>query len=235
MIELLLSKDVDVNLRTSFHRSARDYIQSWTALHIVCELARPHFLKDIPSALRALLDAGADVNATIVGDVTPLIMVAGHGEFEQAKVLLDHGANTEYRSTYWGTAIVAAHPYIAKSLAYEIRSRALLGENEHLRPAPQPNIHKTQAAPSRIAAPIHQSGSRRRRERPLQYRHPPQYRYPPQSQTPPLPEWEASHPQTDSNPQLWIERHSDDTQDTRYDSGNNREPRSELDSGDESD
>ena len=45
-------------------------------------------------AVKALLDAGADINQRGAGDkVTPIIMATINGHFDLAKVLLDNGAN----------------------------------------------------------------------------------------------------------------------------------------------
>jgi ankyrin repeat protein len=152
MVKLLLSKGATADLRSS-PRNRHHSGEGWTALHIVCNLSRRFSKDSFPSVLRALLDAGADVNSTANDSVTPLIAAAGMGRLEVVKVLLDYGANTEYRSALYGTAITVAHPRIVEPLASEIRTRALQGRNRYLRPAPRSWIKQTRA-PSRIAAPV---------------------------------------------------------------------------------
>ena len=164
-IRLLLNKVINIDLRTGSHDGARLSHKSWTALHIACE-----GVTWLP-VLRALLVAGADVHATMSEDETPLIIVAHNGNLEEAKILIEYGANTEYRSKIFGTAITAAHPSIVEALSSWIRMRALQGRNNYLRPAPQPHLPR-ERVPSCIAAPVQPQS--RRRELPLQYRHPPQ-------------------------------------------------------------
>ena len=218
-LQLLLSKGAQINLRSASYSGARSSLQGWTALHIVCDVELRPFHRDVPSVLRTLLNAGADVNATISGDLTPLIAAASHGELEEAKILLDYGANTEYRSTTYGSAFAAATPSIREALGSEIRSRALRGQNNYLRPAPRPMIIRPRV-PSRIAAPVQPRS--RRRELPLQHR------YPPKARRALLDEEEYADALTDSNLKLWntLETPDDDLRDHK--------PGSEIGSGDES-
>lgn len=223
-LELLLSKNANVNLRSGFRDGGRNSFKSWTALHLACA-GFPRGSQNPPAVIRALLGAGADVNAVIQADMTPLIFAVINDKLEEAKVLIDHGANTEYRSTFFGTAIVAAHPDIADELASRIRLRALQGRNRYLRPAPRPKITRTAALPSRIAGPVQPQS--RRKELPLQYRHPPK------SPPPVLDEREYADALTDLNLQLLNESEGDYT----YAANNvpNHKTASQLGSQDESD
>ncbi|GAB7330419.1 hypothetical protein MBLNU13_g02035t2 [Cladosporium sp. NU13] len=127
-IELLLSsKDVTIDLRSGFQDGDRNSFKSWTALHLACDGPQRLSQDNSPAVIRALLDAGADVNALMLGDVTPLIVAVVNNKIDEAKVLIDYGANTEYRSTTFGTAIVAAHPGIVNDTStgnYQNRSAA---------------------------------------------------------------------------------------------------------------
>lgn len=176
-IELLLSsKDVTIDLRSGFQDGDRNSFKSWTALHLACDGPQRLSQDDSPAVIRASLDAGADANALMLGDATPLIVAVVNNRIDEAKVLIDYGANTEYRSTAFGTAIVAAPPEIVNELVSRIRLRALQGRNRYLRPAPRLEITRTAVLPSRIAAPVQPHS--RRRELPLQHRHPPKSRPP---------------------------------------------------------
>src|SRR5690349_8113739 len=46
-------------------------------------------------SVRALLDAGADINGRSAGGETPLMMAAGYGYTELVNLLLDRGANAQ--------------------------------------------------------------------------------------------------------------------------------------------
>jgi hypothetical protein len=167
-IKLLLSQGARVNLRSNLRKDNPHYHESSTPLHLVCCTADEHW-KTSAAALM-LLSAGADVNATDNNDITPLISAAALGNLEAVKVLLDHGANTEYRSTTHGTALTAASPEILQDLAYEIRTRALKGQNAHPRTAPQLGLARA-GKPSLIPVPA--SFRSRRAETTLHYRYPP--------------------------------------------------------------
>jgi hypothetical protein len=217
-IELLLSCGATVDLRSG----PRSGVKVWTALHLACDRRPNHTQDSIQSVLRALLDAGADVNATTKEDLTPLILIVKSSrKLEGAKFLLDYGANTEYRSTTRGTAIAAANPEIAEALASRIRRRALQGRNRYLRRAPRMNIPFREGLLSRIAAPVRPHS--RRRELPLQYR------YPPKSRPPQINEREYADALTDANLQLWNEAEGGDPYVTLGSWTH------ELDDGDESD
>lgn len=64
---------------------------------------------DVPIA-RALLAAGADVNAVATGGGwTPLLGAASEGRLEMVKLLLAHGANPDARDRAGRTALIWAH------------------------------------------------------------------------------------------------------------------------------
>ncbi|MFN8582205.1 MAG: ankyrin repeat domain-containing protein [Gemmatimonadaceae bacterium] len=70
-------------------------------------------------AVRALLDAGADVNQVSAGDHTsPLLMATINGQFDLAKTLLDRGANPKLASDAGATPLYATInvQWAAKSL-----------------------------------------------------------------------------------------------------------------------
>jgi len=79
MIRLLTSRRADPNLRDTA-------VNSWTPL-----LHAIH--KSQPAAIAALLDAGANPNATDATGTTPLMMAAGYGQTGIVKMLLAHNAN----------------------------------------------------------------------------------------------------------------------------------------------
>jgi hypothetical protein len=166
VIKLLLSRGADVDLRSMLRGEIRQYSDCFTPLLVVCTTAASRGL----SAAVVLLGAGADVDSTDAKDRTPMIVAASKGNLEAVKVLLDHGANTEYRSTTRGTALTAASPEILQDLAYEIRTRALKGQNAHLRTAPQLGLARA-GKPSLIPVPA--SFQSRRAETTLHYRYPP--------------------------------------------------------------
>ncbi len=58
--------------------------------------------------ITAMLDAGADVNATVRGDGSPLIAAAGDGHLEAVALLLDRGANINLAVQGDGSALIAA-------------------------------------------------------------------------------------------------------------------------------
>jgi ankyrin repeat protein len=57
-------------------------------------------------AVKALLDAGADINdATVVDHTTPLLLATINGQFDVAKVLIERGANVNATSTAGATPL----------------------------------------------------------------------------------------------------------------------------------
>jgi ankyrin repeat protein len=106
----------------------------WTPLHLAAAFARPEAvtlliehgahahqvshnplrnqplhacvaLNNSADAVRALIEAGADVNATQHGGFTPLIQAASAGKKEIVQVLLAHGARTDTRCDQGRTAL----------------------------------------------------------------------------------------------------------------------------------
>ena len=76
--------------------------QANRALHVACVVA------DAPT-VAALLEGGADVNATMMPNArTPLMMTAEHGKLESAKVLLDHHADLSARDHEGKAALMLA-------------------------------------------------------------------------------------------------------------------------------
>jgi hypothetical protein len=79
MMRLLTSRGADPNL-------ADAAVNSWTPLLHAVHKAQPR-------ATAALLDAGANPNATDPDGTTPLMMAAGYGYADIVRILLAHGAN----------------------------------------------------------------------------------------------------------------------------------------------
>lgn len=78
-IRLLTSRGADPNLRDAA-------VNSWTPLLHAVHKAQP-------KSIAALLDAGANPNATDAYGTTPLMMAAGYGYTDIVKLLLARGAN----------------------------------------------------------------------------------------------------------------------------------------------
>jgi uncharacterized protein len=72
------------------HPDASDYEDGATALVMAAQDGNLEMAK-------LLLDKGADVNATAIGDETPLTYAAGKGHLEMVKLLLDKGSHVNYR------------------------------------------------------------------------------------------------------------------------------------------
>jgi ankyrin repeat protein len=104
--ELVLSRGGEVNT------PARNAFQV-TALHAA--LAGP-----APDIARALIAAGADVNARQQGGVTPLQEAASHGRMDLIRLLLEHGAAASAKDDQGRTAADWArdrgHPDVAEFL-----------------------------------------------------------------------------------------------------------------------
>ena len=72
--------------RQSADLNARSGVNGWTPLlHAIHKNQR--------ASVAALLDAGADVNATAPNGMTPLMMAAGYGYTDIVNLLLDRGAD----------------------------------------------------------------------------------------------------------------------------------------------
>jgi hypothetical protein len=56
----------------------------------------------------ALIDAGADVDRTVLGDGSPLIAAARHGDLSLAKLLLERGAQVDLQVRGDGSPLIAA-------------------------------------------------------------------------------------------------------------------------------
>ena len=82
--KLLLAKGADPNLAARNAMKVR-------AIHAACASGSL-------SIVRALLEAGADVNALQEKGFTPLHEAAATGKLELLRILLDHGANAELRT-----------------------------------------------------------------------------------------------------------------------------------------
>jgi ankyrin repeat protein len=72
------------------------------------ENAREEEMIDYAKTVRALLDAGVQVEARDENGQTPLIVAASHGQTEIVKVLLEKGANVDAEGSQGGTALIAA-------------------------------------------------------------------------------------------------------------------------------
>jgi hypothetical protein len=169
VIKLLLRRGARVNQRSDIR--VADSMGFSTPLHLVFALGAHETISAVlRTVLRTLLSAGADFNATDDEDRTPFILATREGRIDAVKILLDYGANTEYRSTACGTAVAAADPLILENTLVEIRLRALKGENKHLRVASRPGPGRT-ATPSRIPGPVQTRSYRTVMA--LQYRYPP--------------------------------------------------------------
>ncbi len=89
----------------------RSYIPVWLPRRVVRSSARlPHLGRrrpfGPPELVKALLDAGADVNVKDVRDMTPLMLAVGTDHQDPAiiQMLLDHGAKLEPKSVLGETA-----------------------------------------------------------------------------------------------------------------------------------
>jgi len=61
------------------------------------------------AAVAALIESGADVNATSDGGTTALMMAASYGHADMVKLLLAHGANTRLKDRNGETALDLAY------------------------------------------------------------------------------------------------------------------------------
>lgn len=77
-IASLAAAGADLNIQSG--------VNGWTPLQHAIH-------KHQPASVRALLDAGARVDATSPAGLTPLMMAAGYGYDGMLSLLLDHGAN----------------------------------------------------------------------------------------------------------------------------------------------
>jgi hypothetical protein len=100
-VTLLLDRGADVNLPSRGGRGTSIHSKNSTPLHIVTEQGAS---RDRTAVLTALLNAGANVNATDKDGNTALILACIAGDFEAVVILLDRGADTAHRSQY-GTAL----------------------------------------------------------------------------------------------------------------------------------
>jgi ankyrin repeat protein len=124
MIRLLTSRGADPNLRDAA-------VNSWTPLLHAIHKARP-------AAIAALLDAGANPNATNSNGTTPLMMAAGYGYTDIVKILLVRGANPRIATNDGVTAIDLARsgiPDIDRFTVFDCQDetvRALLAADPKL-------------------------------------------------------------------------------------------------------
>jgi ankyrin repeat protein len=67
---------------------------AWNALHFAVQLGQRE-------AVRALLDAGADVNATLPDGTSPLVLATQNAQWELGAFLIDHGADVNASAQGW--------------------------------------------------------------------------------------------------------------------------------------
>jgi ankyrin repeat protein len=113
------------NMKMLLKRGANpdaDIQAEWTPLSIATGK------NESSDVIKALLDAGANVNRRDRAGATPLIVAAENGNIETVRLLVDRGANVNARDGIMGTALVAAlavdswedQPPIAKQRRHEI-------------------------------------------------------------------------------------------------------------------
>jgi hypothetical protein len=111
VVKLLTARGADVNLRSNALSFPKDRFPrgvltilprgNWTALMYAAR-------DGAPDATAALLDAGAEINATDPDGTTPLVRAIWNSHYDTAKVLLDRGADPNLADTADMAALYAA-------------------------------------------------------------------------------------------------------------------------------
>lgn len=102
IVELLLRKGADVNIRSSYIRQAKYGDGDFTPLHHAASIG------DLEIS-EVLVDYGADINAkTSFLETTPLMVAAEYGRIEVIDFLLKKGAKLGYKNIYERDALLLA-------------------------------------------------------------------------------------------------------------------------------
>lgn len=119
-VKRLLAEGADVNAADE---------SGWTALMKACY--NPEQKRGFAEVARALIDAGADIEAPIGYGVRPLMLAAGYGETAVVEVLLQAGADVLARNEGGYTALMMVkqkHYVDVVNLLHEAEQLAGIGE-----------------------------------------------------------------------------------------------------------
>lgn len=107
-VKALIARDADVNK------------PGWAPLHYAVSAAQPHQIEIV----KLLLENYAFIDAQSPNGTTPLMMAAGYGSEEAARLLLDEGADTAMRNQQGMTAADFARKAQRSQLAAQIEAAA---------------------------------------------------------------------------------------------------------------
>ena len=132
VVKALLAARVDVNAVDE---------RGWGAL--MKAVYNAELDRGFPDVVQALIDAGANIEATIAFGVRPLMLAAGYGEAAVVEVLLDAGADFRAQNEGGRTALMMVkekHYVDVINLLHEIEQEAGEGQGCGSKTAPGANV-----------------------------------------------------------------------------------------------